>query len=83
MADEKLGLVIIAANVPGVLHQVTGVIAKHAGDIRSISIIEELRNEARTYFELDLPGEPGQLVADLDALDVVRSVTTVQSLQKI
>jgi energy-converting hydrogenase B subunit Q len=83
MPDEKLGLVIIAANVPGVLHQVTGVIASHQGDIRSISIIEELRSEARTYFELDVPGSPDELVADLQALAVVRSVVVVQSLQKI
>jgi energy-converting hydrogenase B subunit Q len=83
MADEKVGLVIVGANQPGVLHQVTGVMASHRGDIRSISIIEDLRSEARTYFELDLPGSPDALIADLRALEVVRSVTPVQSLQKI
>jgi energy-converting hydrogenase B subunit Q len=75
--------VIVAANVPGVLHQVTGVIARHQGDIRSISIIEDLRAEARTYFELDLPGSPEALAADLEKLEVVRSVIQVQTLQKI
>src|ERR1035441_1784130 len=83
MADEKVGLVIVGANQPGVLHQVTGVMASHRGDIRCISIIEDLRSEARTYFELDLPGSPDALIADLRALEVVRSVTPVQSLQKI
>jgi energy-converting hydrogenase B subunit Q len=88
MADEKLGLVIIAANEPGVLHQVTGVIARFGGDIRSVSIIEDLQSEARTYFELDLPGSytpnlPSELVAALEALEVVRSVTVVQTMQKI
>jgi energy-converting hydrogenase B subunit Q len=83
MPDEKLGLVIVADNIPGVLHQVTGVIASHDGDIRSISIIEDLRSEARTYFELDVPGAPDELVADLQRLDVVRSVVIVQTLQKI
>jgi energy-converting hydrogenase B subunit Q len=75
--------VITAANEPGVLHHITGVIAKHRGDIRSISIIEDRQEQARTYFELDLPGEPGALVSDLEALDVVRAITLVQSLQKI
>lgn len=83
MADEKLGLVIVGANEPGVLHQVTGVIAGHGGDIRSVSIIEDRQSESRTYFEVDVPGSPDQLVADLQRLDVVRSVTIVQSLQKI
>jgi energy-converting hydrogenase B subunit Q len=75
--------VIIAANEPGVLHRVTGVIAKHRGDIRSISIIEDARTQARTYFELDLPGPAESLIDDLEKLEVVRSVTPVQSLQKI
>lgn len=65
------------------LHHITGVIAKHGGDIRSISIIEDRQEQARTYFELDLPGDPGALVSDLEALDVVRAITPVQSLQKI
>ena len=80
---ERVGLVVVGANEPGVLHRVTGVIAKHLGDIRSVSIIEDLSFEARTYFEMDLPGSPGALVGDLESLDVVRSVTVVQSLQKI
>src|SRR4051794_28753714 len=80
---ERVGLVIVGANEPGVLHRVTGVIASHFGDIRSISIIEDLSSEARTYFEMDLPGSLEVLVNDLESLSVVRSVTVVQSLQKI
>ena len=80
---EKVGLVIVAANEPGVLHQVTGVIAQHRGDIRSITIIEDQLSQARTYFELDLPGSAPALISDLEALRVVRLVTPVQSLQKI
>lgn len=58
-------------------------IAAHQGDIRSISIIEDSRSLARTYFELDLPGEQAALVADLQALPVVHAILPVQSLQKI
>jgi energy-converting hydrogenase B subunit Q len=66
-----------------VLHELTGVIARHNGDIRSISILEEQSAEARVYFEVDLPGAPEALVSDLEHLGVVRSVKAVQSLQKI
>ncbi len=68
---------------PGVLFQLTGAIARHGGDIRSVSIIEDAPAETRLYFEVDLPGDDHALIADLENLDVVRSVTQVQSLQKI
>src|SRR5205823_1455730 len=67
----------------GVLHDVTGVIARHLGNIRSVSIIEELPTETRIYFELDLPGSREELLLDLRALTVVRAAEVVQSLQKI
>lgn len=73
----------MAANAPGTLHRLTGVIAGHQGDIRSVSLIEDRPVDIPVYFELDLPGSPEVLIADLERLDVVRSVTLVQSLQKI
>jgi energy-converting hydrogenase B subunit Q len=80
---DKTGLVIVAFNRPGVLHQLTGIIAQHEGDIRSVSIIEDVPEATRVYFELDLPGPEEALAADLRALAVVRSVELVQTLQKI
>jgi energy-converting hydrogenase B subunit Q len=80
---DKVGFVLSTVAAPGVLHQLTGVIAQHQGDIRSVSIIEDLPTDTRIYFELDLPGTADALVSDLRALDVVRAVTLVQSLQKI
>lgn len=68
---------------PGVLHQLTGVMATHRGDIRSVSIIEDQPARTRIYFELDLPGEPENMVRDLDALGVTRLVSVVEPLQKI
>ena len=65
------------------LHELTGVIAQHLGDIRSVSIVEELPTETRIYFELELPGSREDLVRDLRALKVVRSAELVQSLQSI
>jgi energy-converting hydrogenase B subunit Q len=53
------------------------------GDIRSVSIIEELPAETRIYFELDLPGSREDLLRDLRNLRVVRTAELVQSLQRI
>ena len=83
VAGDKVGVVLSTKAAPGVLHQLTGVIARHQGDIRSVSIIEDLPTDTRIYFELDLPGTVDALLTDLRALDVVRTVTLVQSLQKI
>ena len=79
----RTGLVIVAFNKPGVLHQLTGVIADHGADIRSVSIIEEIAPDTHVYFELELPGSPEALVADLRKLEVARSVEIVQTLQQI
>ena len=65
------------------LYQLTGVIARHNGDIRSVSIVEDRPENARVYFELDLPGSVDALVGDLAGLVVVKSAASVQSLQKI
>jgi energy-converting hydrogenase B subunit Q len=78
-----VGLLLQTVNGPGVLHQLTGVIARHNGDIRSVSIMEDQPVETRIYFELDLPQSPDVLIEDLGGLDVVHSITQVQSLQKI
>jgi energy-converting hydrogenase B subunit Q len=80
---DKVGMVLSTVAAPGVLHQLTGVIARHQGDIRSVSIIEDRPADTRIYFEVDLPGIVDSLVQDLRALEVVRNVTLVQSLQKI
>lgn len=76
-------MVLVTAGAPGVLHQLTGVIASHGGDIRSVSIIEDQPTETRIYFELDLPAASESLVTDLQRLEVVRSAVRVQSMQEI
>ncbi len=81
--QEKLGLLIRAGGGPGVLHQVTGVIASHQGNITSVEILHAGPPEARIYFELDLPGAPEPLIAGLEALDIVQQATIEPSLQKI
>jgi energy-converting hydrogenase B subunit Q len=80
---EKIGIVIVANSGLGVLHELTGVIAGHRGDITSVEIIEEKPPTSRIYFEIDLPGDAAPLQADLEKLTIVRQVTIVKTLQKI
>jgi energy-converting hydrogenase B subunit Q len=81
--QEKLGLMIHAGGGPGVLHRITGVIAGHQGNITSVEILHAGPPEARIYFELDLPGPPEPLLADLQALDIVQQASIEPTLQKI
>ncbi len=80
---EKIGLAVHAKSGPGVLYQLTGVMAQHGGDIASVDILESRPPEARIYFEIEVPEEPSKLVADLEALTIVSRVRVVKSLGKI
>ncbi len=83
MAENTIGLVVDAAGSSGVLHALTGVIARRQGDIVSVEILENQPAEARVYFEIALPGPPEPLVQDLRALAIVRRVQIVKTLEKI
>ena len=80
---ERVGVMIRAASGPGVLHQLTGVIARHDGDIKSVEIIGDEAGEAKIDFEIELPAAPEVLVDELRGLPVVREVGMVKSLQTI
>jgi len=83
MADENIGLLVHAGAGPGILHQLTGVIARHQGDIASVEIIENRPSGTRIYFEIALPGEAAALAVDLGALPVVRRVEVVKNMARI
>src|SRR6266567_6255588 len=83
MGSHTIGLVVHAVGKTGVLHQLTGVIARHDGDISSVEILDNRPEQARTYFEVALPAGPDALLEDLRALPIVRDVTVVKTLQKI
>jgi energy-converting hydrogenase B subunit Q len=83
MENETIGLVVHAVGKTGVLHQVTGVIARHEGDITSVEILANWPAEARTYFELMLPGPADALVEELKGLPIVRAVEIVNTFGRI
>src|SRR5579871_6728479 len=83
MEHETIGIVVHAVGRTGVLHQLTGVIARHEGDITSVEIISNWPAEDRTYFEVVVPGDPEALLDDLRRLEIVSRVELVKTLQKI
>lgn len=79
----SVGLLVRAATGPGILHQISGVIADQRGDITSVEITGAATGDARVYFEVDLPNEPEPLLRALRALAVVRDVSQVATMQAI
>ena len=80
---ERIGLMVHADPGPGVLFQLTGVIARFNGDIASVEIINAGGDEARVYFEVDLASGADALVAEMTALPIVLTVQVVGTLQAI
>lgn len=85
MSETKLALLVRVKPVPGVLHQITGVIAAHQGNITSVAILgSRADNEERTFFEIELPQPDSDAVlTELAALPLVLGVETVRSMEKI
>jgi len=80
--NEEIGLEIIARAGLGVLHELTGVIAKHQGNITSVEIMED-KTQSYIYFEISLPSAPLALQSDLEKLPMVQHVEVVKTLKKI
>jgi len=82
MDTNRHGLLIDAVAGPGVLHQVTGVIAEYEGDIGSVSILENSTEGSRVYFEVNT-ARFEEMLGGLRELPVVRRVEMVKSMEKI
>ncbi len=76
---QKIGIEVVAATGPGILHQLTGVIAAHNGDITSVEII----NPRHTYFEIEIPGDSSALITALRDLPIAQQVSQVETMEKI
>jgi energy-converting hydrogenase B subunit Q len=81
-ALEKFGVQVRVESGLGVLHALTGAIAKRGGDITSVDIFDA-REEARVYFEVEMTGDPQAVVEELRALPMVREVILIKTMQKI
>ena len=81
--DSRFGILVGVVDEPGVLHQQTGVIARHNANIASVEIIPEEPPFSSTYFEVTLPGSIEDLRRDMVALPVVRYVQIVATLMQV
>jgi energy-converting hydrogenase B subunit Q len=76
---QRVGIEVTADPGPGILHQLSGVIAAHQGDIVSVEIVEP----RRTYFEIAIPGGPDPMLAALRRLPIVQQAVMVDTMEKI
>ena len=83
MENQTIELVVDAVGTTGVLHQLTGVIAQHRGDITSVDILANRPEEARTYFEVILPGDAGPLIEGLRSLAIVRGADAFEEDRRL
>ncbi len=82
--SARFGLMVLANSGPGVLHELTGVIARHRGDIVSVDILESRPPQTRVYFEVDVPtADPDAMVADIRTLPIVHEVVPSRSMGQI
>lgn len=84
MTNPKIGIEILSASGPGILHATTGVIARHNGNILSVEIIEGGESGTdHTYFEIEAQGDPGPMLEELRKLPIVRHADQVETMEKI
>lgn len=80
---QKVGIEIVVASGPGILHQLTGVIAGQKGNITSVEIVGVTPDQDKVYFEVEVPGDPEKIIAGLRDLPIVRNVAQVETMEKI
>jgi energy-converting hydrogenase B subunit Q len=85
MTDRTLGLLVRTRSGTGILHELTGVIARHQGDIASVEIVERSAAESRVYFEIVRPADasPDALVAEMRSTAAVLGVEVVETFQRV
>jgi energy-converting hydrogenase B subunit Q len=83
VSDRTLGLHVRARSGPGILHRLTGVIARHQGDITSVEIVERTSEASRVYFEVELPGPAEAMLAELRAQGEALEVQVVASFERV
>jgi len=79
----KIAIVVETKSGPGILHQLTGVMAKHRANITTVHIISENAPNDRVYFEIEPESDPETVLTELGTLEVTVSVERVNTLEKI
>lgn len=84
--SDALALLCRGPDRPGLLHEVTGVIVRHGGNITSVAIAER-DVTAAIHLEVELPGNGAEqrerLIADLRALATLTEVQIVPTMLEV
>jgi energy-converting hydrogenase B subunit Q len=82
-AGAPLGLVVETMKGTGVLHQLSGVIARLGGDITWVVILDSLKPVETVYFEIGGVESLDAIVDEIRQLPVVLSATEERPMQRI
>ncbi len=78
-----LAILVRVRDEPGVLHALTGVLARQGVNIRHVDTAERGEGEATVYMELEHPLDTEALLADLGALPMVLGFDTPPSFHHV
>lgn len=81
--NDSLALTIETGRGRGVLHELTGVIARHGGDITAVSILDSGHDVETVFFEIDCIEDHDGLIIELSKLNLVKSVRESHTLKRI
>ncbi len=80
---DELALLVRTCDEPGILYQLTRVLADHRANIAHVDIYERGAGRASLYFELEHAGDRAALMRDLGALPVVQAVEETRPFARI
>ena len=83
MNSKEIALLVDAQDQPGVLYQLTKVIASHLVNISTVEIVGRTQESASIYLELQDVTDIGRLISDLKGVPAVRSIEQPDTLLKI
>jgi energy-converting hydrogenase B subunit Q len=79
---EPVAIVVTSEAGPGILHQLTGVIARHDGDITSVEILDRRDDRSRVYLEIKVRAA-GAMLEELGAMPIVQDIERVETFQRV
>ena len=82
-SGDSLALAVEVKNQRGVLHELTGVIARLGGDITWVAILDNRKPVESVFFEISGVANPQALVDELRSLPAVEKVEEEKTLRRV
>jgi energy-converting hydrogenase B subunit Q len=82
-ANDAVGLVVETDAGPGILHQLSGVIARRGGDITWVSILGSTKPVGSVFFEIRGIDAVAPLIEEMRALPIVKDVHEETTLRRV